>query len=459
MTKTKRPKQKKWTKSSWRGFPAKQQPIWPDPRVAQEVLKKISHLPALVFAGESRALKRDLSEAAEGRAFVLQAGECSEDFVRCHGPYIHDLLRVILQMSVIITYAGEKKVVKIGRMAGQYAKPRSSDDERVGRLVIPSYRGDMVNSPEPTLSARTPDPQRMLEGYYRATATLNLVRAFTKGGYASLDQVHSWSEVSLKAFPENPRYEELVRGIKKAIRFMDAIGIKNSNPQLNEVSLYTSHEALLLEYEEALTRVDTTTGDWYDTSANMLWIGDRTRQPDGAHVEFMRGICNPIGVKIGPDHRIPEIKRLAEVLNPRNEPGRLTFITRLGAEKIKALLPPLLREMKREGFKIVWVCDPMHGNTYVNRQGRKTRRYQDILREIVQFWKIHEAEGTSPGGVHLELTGEDVTECTGGTKRLHDRDLKINYQTNCDPRLNAEQAVEIAFELATIINPSGRGVG
>ncbi|HRS98042.1 MAG TPA: 3-deoxy-7-phosphoheptulonate synthase class II, partial [Smithella sp.] len=337
--------------------------------------------------------------------------------------------------------------------------PRSSDDERVGRLVIPSYRGDMVNSPEPTLSARTPDPQRMLEGYYRATATLNLVRAFTKGGYASLDQVHSWSEVSLKAFPENPRYEELVRGIKKAIRFMDAIGIKNGNPQLNEVSLYTSHEALLLEYEEALTRVDTTTGDWYDTSANMLWIGDRTRQPDGAHVEFMRGICNPIGVKIGPDHRIPEIKRLAEVLNPRNEAGRLTFITRLGAEKIKALLPPLLREMKREGFKIVWVCDPMHGNTYVNRQGRKTRRYQDILREIVQFWKIHEAEGTSPGGVHLELTGENVTECTGGTKRLHDRDLKLNYQTNCDPRLNAEQAVEIAFELAAIINPRRRDTG
>jgi len=449
-------KQNSWKKSSWRAFPAKQQPLWPDRHAAEEVLKKISHLPALVFAGESRSLKQELAEVLDGRAFVLQAGECSEDFSRCHGPYIHNLLKVILQMSVIITYAGEKKVVKIGRLAGQYAKPRSMDTEKVGDRIVSSYRGDMINSPEPTPEARVPDPKRMLEAYYRATATLNLVRAFTKGGYASLDQVHSWSEVSLKAFSKNARYEELVRGIKKAIRFMDAIGIKNSNPQLNEVSLYTSHEALLLEYEEALTRIDTTTGDWYDTSANMLWIGDRTRQPDGAHVEFMRGICNPIGVKIGPQYSIRDIKKIVQRLNPHNEAGRLTFITRLGAEKIKSLLPPLLREMKQEGFKIVWICDPMHGNTYVNRQGQKTRKYQDILKEIVHFWEIHRAEGTLAGGVHLELTGEDVTECTGGTRRLHERDLKINYQTNCDPRLNAEQAVELAFELATIIHAGAR---
>lgn len=446
-------KHNKWTRSSWRSFPAKQQPVWPEPDVARETLKKISHLPALVFAGESRSLKRNLAEVLEGKAFVLQAGECSEEFSRCHGPYIHNLLKVVLQMSVIITYAGEKKVVKIGRMAGQYAKPRSMDTEKIGRKSIPSYRGDMVNSSEPRLESRIPDPTRMLEGYYRATATLNLVRAFTKGGYASLDQVHSWSEVSLKAFAKNPRYEELVEGIKKAIRFMDAIGIKNSNPQLNEVSLYTSHEALLLEYEEALTRIDTTTGEWYDTSANMLWIGDRTRQPDGAHAEFARGICNPIGVKIGPEYSILDIKRVAELLNPQNEAGRLTFITRLGAEKIKSLLPPLLREMKKEGFKIVWVCDPMHGNTYINRQGRKTRKYQDILKEIVHFWQIHQAEGTIAGGVHLELTGDNVTECIGGSRQLSEKDLLENYLTNCDPRLNAEQAVELAFELAAILHP------
>lgn len=446
-------KKNKWTKSSWRSFPARQQPLWPDSRVCEDTLKKLSQMPALVFAGESRSLKQDLAEVLKGKAFVLQAGECSEDFSSCHGPYIHNLLKVILQMSAIITYAGERKVVKIGRMAGQYAKPRSSDTEKVGKLIIPSYRGDMINSPEPTVEARIPDPRKILEGYFRATATLNLIRAFTTGGYASLDQVHAWSEVSLKAFPANPKYEELVRGIKKAIGFMDAIGIKNSNPQLDQVSLYTSHEALLLEYEEALTRIDTTTGDWYDTSANMLWIGDRTRQPDGAHVEFMRGVCNPVGVKIGPGYVIDDIKRITTQLNPDNEPGRLTMITRLGAEKINFLLPPLLREMKKEGFNIVWICDPMHGNTYINRRSQKTRKYKDILKEIVNFWKIHQAEGTIAGGVHLELTGDNVTECTGGSRHLHDGDLRLNYQTNCDPRLNAEQAVELAFELASIINP------
>jgi len=442
-----------WTKFSWRSFPAQQQPLWPDAHACEDTLKKLSKLPALVFAGESRSLKQQLAEVLEGKAFVLQAGECSEDFSRCHGPCIHDLLKVILQMSIILTYAGEKRVIKIGRIAGQYAKPRSSDTETIGGLVIPSYRGDMVNSPEPTLEARKPDPCRILEGYFRATATLNLVRAFTRGGYAALDQAHAWSEASSKAFPTNRKYEELVKGIKKAINFMNAIGIDSSAPQLNQVTLYTSHEALLLEYEEAMTRIDTTTGDWYDTSANMLWIGDRTRQPDGAHVEFLRGVCNPLGVKIGPDHDIDDIKRLVQRLNPDNEPGRLTLISRFGCEKINVFLPHLLREIKREGFKIVWCCDPMHGNTYTNERSQKTRKYEDILKETSNFWRIHEAEGTVAGGVHLELTGDNVTECTGGSRWLLDGDLQLNYQTNCDPRLNAEQAVEVAFELATILNP------
>lgn len=442
-----------WTKSGWRAFPTRQQPAWPDAALCGEVLATLSRLPALVFAGESRSLKRSLAEVIEGNAFVLQAGDCSEEFSRCHGPSIHDLLKVILQMSVILTYAGERKVVKIGRIAGQYAKPRSSDNETVDGRTIPVYRGDMVNGSDPTLEARLPDPRRMLEGYFRATATLNLVRAFVGGGYAALDQVHSWSEASCRVFPSSPRYEELVKGIKKAIRFMSAIGIDSHSPQLEQVALYTSHEALLLEYEESLARVDTTTGEWYDTSANMLWIGDRTRQSNGAHIEFLRGIHNPVGIKIGPDYDVDDIKRVVEQLNPDNEPGRLTMITRFGATKIHAFLPPLLREMKRGGFKIVWLCDPMHGNTYRNDGGQKTRRYEDIVREIRSFWQIQREEGSVAGGVHLELTGDAVTECTGGRRQLKDSDLISNYRTTCDPRLNAEQAVELAFEIAEIINP------
>lgn len=442
-----------WTRTGWRSFPAQQQPVWPDAQACEDTLKQIAHLPALVFAGESRSLKQDLAEVLKGNAFVLQAGDCAEDFSRCHGPSIHNLLKVILQMSIIMTYAGEKKVVKIGRIAGQYAKPRSSDIETFGSLTIPSYRGDMVNSPETTWEARVPDPARMLEGYFRATATLNLVRAFTRGGYAALDQVHAWSEASFSNFPPNPKYEELVKGIKKAIDFMSAIGIDRNSPQFDQVTLYTSHEALLLGYEEAMTRIDTTTGNWYDTSANMLWIGNRTRQVDGAHVEFLRGIHNPLGVKIGPDYDTDDIKKLVEKLNPDNEPGRLSLITRFGAGKVQACLPMLIREMKREGFRIVWICDPMHGNTYTNRFSQKTRKYEDILNEISSFWQIHRSEGTIAGGVHLELTGDAVTECTGGNQCLQDKDLQLNYQTNCDPRLNAVQAVELAFEIAAFLNP------
>ncbi|SEM05646.1 3-deoxy-D-arabinoheptulosonate-7-phosphate synthase [Syntrophus gentianae] len=440
-----------WTKSGWRAFPARQQPVWPDAAVRDETLGELSKLPPLVFAGESRTLRGQLAEAAEGRAFVLQCGDCSEDFSRCTGPDIRELLKVILQMSVILTYAGEKRVIKIGRFAGQYAKPRSSDTEMVNGEEIPSYRGDMVNSPDPTREARTPDPRRMLEGYYRASATLNLVRAFTRGGYAALDSVQSWHRQSLNLLPASQKYEELARQIRKTISFMTAIGFDTNTPQLNQATLYTSHEALLLDYEEALTRQDSTTGDWYDCSAHMLWIGDRTRQLDGAHVEFLRGVHNPLGVKIGPDYDIDDIKRLVIKLNPVNEPGRLTLITRFGTERIETCLPPLVRELGREGFKVIWSCDPMHGNTYQNDFGQKTRNFDDILNEIRTFYRISSAEGSNAGGVHLELTGESVTECTGGSRQLLDHDLRLNYQTNCDPRLNAEQSVELAFELAELL--------
>jgi len=441
-----------WSKYSWRTFPAMQQPRWPDLGNCDEILNTLSQLPPLVFAGESLTLRQQLAEAVEGKAFVLQCGDCAEDFSRCTGADIRELLKVILQMSLIITYAGEKRVIKIGRISGQYAKPRSSDTEMVDGREIPSYRGDMVNSPEPTLSARVPNPDRMLEGYYRAAATLNLVRAFTRGGYAALDHVKEWQRVSLDALPAGQKYEQLVSGIKKTLSFMSAIGIDTHSPQMNQVTLYTSHEALLLDYEEALTRRDTTSGDWYDCSAHMLWIGDRTRQLNGAHVEFLRGVQNPIGMKIGPNHDIDDIKRIVEKLNPDNTPGRLTLITRFGATKIASYLPRLIREMKSEGYSLLWICDPMHGNTYQNKYSQKSRKFGDILKEIHKFHRIHKAEGTIAGGVHLELTGDNVTECTGGSRRLRDEHLYLNYLTNCDPRLNAEQAVELAFEIAEMLH-------
>ncbi|MCM0084314.1 3-deoxy-7-phosphoheptulonate synthase class II [Geomonas sp. Red32] len=447
----------KWTKNSWRKFPAMQQPVWPAGSALEDSLKPLSQLPPLVFAGECNTLKEQLAEAVEGRAFVLQCGDCAEDFSRCTGPDIRELLKVILQMSVVLAYAGEKRVVKIGRIAGQYAKPRSSDTEVVNGVEIASYRGDMVNSPEANAEARMPDPRRMLEGYYRAAATLNLVRSFTLGGYASLDRVQAWHRASLDALPAGQKYEELVRQIWKTMNFMNAIGLDpKHNPQLNQTTLYTSHEALLLDYEEALTRMDSTSGGWYDCSAHMLWIGDRTRQLDGAHVEFLRGVKNPLGMKVGPSHNADEIKRIIERLNPENEAGRLTLITRFGADRIDSYLPQLLREIKITGHKVVWTCDPMHGNTYQNEYGQKSRKFEDILREIHSFYEIHEAEGTVPGGVHLELTGDHVTECTGGSRQLLDKHLHLNYQTNCDPRLNAEQSVELAFELAEMLTPPAR---
>ena len=445
--------QSEWTKSSWRSFEARQQPAWPDDTAYFETLNTLSELPPLVFAGESRTLKEQLAEAAAGKAFVLQCGDCAEDFSRCNGSAIREILKVILQMSVVLAYAGEKRVIKIGRIAGQYAKPRSSDTESVNGLEMPSYRGDMVNSPEPTLEARTPDPRRMLEGYFRAAATLNLTRAFTRGGFAALDKVRDWHSESLRTLPASQKYDQIAKQISKTINFLAAIGLDAANPSLNQVTLYTSHEALLLGYEEALTRKDSTTGEWYDCSAHMLWIGDRTRQVNGSHVEFLRGVRNPIGLKIGPNYEIDDIKKIITKLNPYNEPGRLTLITRFGAEKIKTILPKLLREIQSEGCSVVWCCDPMHGNTYQSDYGQKTRNFSDILDEIRNFFQIHRAEGTIPGGVHLELTGDNVTECTGGSRQLLDLNLQENYQSNCDPRLNAEQSVELAFELSEMLNP------
>lgn len=445
--------EQQWTKAGWRSYEARQQPIWRDNSVYEETLNTLVQLPPLVFAGESRTLREQLAEAGEGKAFVLQCGDCAEDFSKCNGESIREILKVILQMSVILAYAGEKRVIKIGRIAGQYAKPRSSDMEVINGQEIPSYRGDMVNSPEPTLEARIPDPRRMLDGYFRAAATLNLTRAFTRGGFAALDRVRAWHRESLKTLPASQKYEQLAQQISKTINFMTAIGLDTNNPSLNQVTLYTSHEALLLGYEEALTRKDSTTGEWYDCSAHMLWIGDRTRQVDGAHVEFLRGVRNPIGFKIGPNYSINDIKKIILKLNPDNEAGRLTLITRFGTDKVSAYLPPLIREIEREGFRVVWSCDPMHGNTYQSEFGQKTRNFDDILGEIRNFFMIHRAEGTIPGGVHLELTGDNVTECTGGSRQLLDHHLQQNYQTNCDPRLNAEQSIELAFELAEMLHP------
>ncbi|MEJ2032484.1 MAG: 3-deoxy-7-phosphoheptulonate synthase class II [Deltaproteobacteria bacterium] len=440
-----------WTKSSWRQHPVSQQPQWPDQKEYGKVLGEIALLPPLVFAGEIRAVKELLGKAAVGKAFLLQGGDCAEDFARCTAPAIRETLKVILQMAVILTYAGGKPVIKMGRMAGQYAKPRSSDTEKVGGREILSYRGDMVNSPEPAEEARRPDPQRLLKGYFLAASTMNLMRAFTRGGYAALYRVHAWNNEFVKNSPQGQSYEKLARQIDQALNFMEVIGIDTNVPQLNQANFYTSHEALLLGYEEALTRQDSTTGQWYDCSAHMIWIGDRTRQLDGAHVEFCRGILNPIGMKIGPKHDLDEIKRLVARLNPDNEPGRLTLITRFGAKKIGEFLPPLIRAIKEEGYKVLWSCDPMHGNTYTVESGHKTRNFDEILREIRGFFEVHWAEGTVPGGVHFELTGDNVTECTGGGRNILDQHLVRNYQTTCDPRLNAEQSLEAAFQIAEMI--------
>lgn len=443
--------QPNWTKSSWKKCTALQQPNWPDLDAVEKVLSDLSVLPPLVFAGEIRSLKQLLAKAVTGETFLLQGGDCSENFSHVTAPNIRETLKVLLQMAVVLTYAGGKPVIKVGRIAGQFAKPRSSDTEVFDGIELPSYRGDMVNQAEFTKDARTPNPKFMLKGYNMAAATLNLLRAFTRGGYGSLQRVQAWNQEFVAQSPMGRSYDRLAKQISQAIRFMETIGISAETPQINQTQLFTSHEALLLPYEEALTRQDSITGDWYDCSAHLLWIGERTRQIDGAHVEFLRGVHNPIGVKLGPTYDLDDVRRLVDILNPDNEPGRMTFITRFGMGKIEKALPPLLREMKREGFNIVWSCDPMHANTYTAKSGHKTRNFNDILSEITCFFETHWSEGTVPGGVHFEMTGNNVTECTGGAHNIVDEELASNYLTSCDPRLNAEQSLEVAFQIADMI--------
>jgi 3-deoxy-7-phosphoheptulonate synthase len=442
----------RWAPDGWRNRPAKQLPEYPDPAALAQVERQLATFPPLVFAGEARSLKQALGRVAARKAFLLQGGDCAESFAEHGADNIRDFFRVFLQMAVVLTYAAASPVVKVGRIAGEFAKPRSAPTEKRDGKELPSYRGDIINDIEFTAAARTPDPHRQLEAYRQSAATLNLLRAFAQGGYANLGSVHQWMLGSIKDSPQSRRYLELANRISEALGFMRACGLDlESHPELRTTDFYTSHEALLLPYEQALTRVDSTSGDWYCTSGHLLWIGDRTRQPDGAHVEFGRGIKNPLGMKCGPSLKPGELIRLIDILNPENEPGRLTLICRFGAEKVGEHLPALLRAVEREGRIVVWSCDPMHGNTVISASGYKTRPFDLILQEVRSFFAVHAAEGTYAGGVHLEMTGQDVTECTGGARAITDAELNDRYHTFCDPRLNAEQSIDIAFLLAELL--------
>src|ERR1700746_1596939 len=441
-----------WTLDSWRKKPVAQLPTYPHPEALSQVEQQLATFPPLVFAGEARSLKRALARVAAGDAFLLQGGDCAESFAEHGADNIRDFFRVFLQMAVVLTYAGAVPVVKIGRIAGQFAKPRSSPTETIDGVALPSYRGDIVNDIAFTPEARIPDPQRQLMAYRQSAATLNLLRAFATGGFANLGSVHQWMLGFLKDSPQSRRYKELADRISDALNFMRACGLDlESHPELRATDIYTSHEALLLGYEQAFTRVDSTTGDWYATSGHMIWVGDRTRQLDHAHVEYFRGIKNPIGLKGGPSLKGDELIRLIDVLNPDNEPGRLTLIGRFGADKAGDHLPALVRAVKREGRVVVWSCDPMHGNTITSTSGYKTRPFDRILSEVKNFFAVHAAEGTYAGGVHLEMTGNDVTECTGGAGAITDEDLNDRYHTACYPRLNAEQSIDLAFLLADLL--------
>ncbi len=439
----------KWTPAAWRDKPAEQMPEYPDPAALAEVEATLADYPPLVFAGEARALKAQLARVAEGRAFLLQGGDCAESFAEFGPDNIRDTFKVILQMTVVLMYGAACPVVKVGRLAGQFAKPRSSPTETVDGVELPSYRGDIINAIEFSAEARRPDPARMIRAYNQSAATLNLLRAFALGGFADLHKVHRWTQDFVADSPAGERYQELADRITEALAFMAACGLTpDAVPQMREASFFTSHEALLLPYEEALTRRDSLTGDWYDCSAHMLWIGDRTRQPDGAHVAFLAGVRNPIGLKCGPSLDPDELLRLIDILNPANEPGRLTLIARMGADRVESGLPPLVRAVAREGRAVVWACDPMHGNTVKSSNGYKTRAFDRVLLEVRRFFAVHQAEGTYPGGVHFEMTGQDVTECIGGARAISEADLADRYHTHCDPRLNAEQALELAFLIA-----------
>ena len=438
-----------WGPDSWRRRPVRQMPAYPDAAKLAEVEARLGRYPPLVFAGEARRLRAALAQAVDGHAFVLQGGDCAESFTDFTANMIRDTFRVLLQMAVVLTFGARVPVVKLGRMAGQFAKPRSSDTETVAGVSLPSYRGDMINGPDFNETARVPDPTRMETGYFQSAGTLNLLRAFASGGYADLHQVHRWNLDFAAKSPLADRYQDLASRIDETLGFMAACGMTSATtPQIRETEFYTSHEALLLPYEQALTRVDSTTGDWYACSAHFLWIGDRTRQPDGAHVEFLRGVRNPIGIKVGPTTSTEDLLRLIETLNPDAVPGRITLISRMGAERVAAKLPELIRAVRRAGAPVVWLCDPMHGNTISTAAKLKTRSFDAILAEVRGFFDVHAAEGTFAGGVHVEMTGQNVTECVGGAHRLTEADLADRYETFCDPRLNAGQSLELAFLLA-----------
>ncbi len=438
-----------WSPDSWRSKPIIQVPAYPDPAALREVERRLATFPPLVFAGEARDLKKGLAQVAAGDGFLLQGGDCAESFAEHGADNIRDFFRVFLQMAVVLTYAASLPVVKVGRIAGQFAKPRSSDVEKKGDVVLPSYRGDIINSADFTAQARTPDPSRQLEAYRQSAATLNLVRAFAMGGFADLERVHQWTLGFVTDSPQGHRYQEIADRITETIGFMRACGISSANtPQLGSTNFYTSHEALLLGYEQAFTRLDSTSGEYYGTSGHMLWIGDRTRQPDHAHVEFCRGIRNPIGIKCGPSLEPQTLLKLLDSLNPADEPGRITLICRFGADDIEGLLPKLIRAVETEGRTVVWSCDPMHGNTITAGSGYKTRPFDRILDEVDTFFAVHRAEGTHAGGVHVEMTGQNVTECTGGAGAISEADLSDRYHTHCDPRLNADQSLELAFLIA-----------
>jgi 3-deoxy-7-phosphoheptulonate synthase len=438
-----------WNPSTWREKPVLQQPTYPNQQELDRVLKELKNYPPLVFAGEARTLKSQLADVSEGKAFLLQGGDCAESFSEFHSNNIRDTFKVLLQMSVVMTYAGGLPVVKVGRLGGQFAKPRSSDTETFGDVTLDSYRGDIINGVEFNSKARIPDPERMIHAYNQSAATLNLLRAFASGGLADLHQVHKWNLAFTNQSEITEKYEKLAEDIGKSLQFMEACGINSKTYRtLRETDFFTSHEALLLPYEEAFTRKDSLTDEWYNTAAHMVWIGDRTRQLDGAHIEYMKGIKNPIGIKAGPSMDPEDLVKLCKTLNPLNEAGRMNVIVRMGANKVGDNMPALIRAVEREGLKVVWSCDPMHGNTIKSSNNFKTRPVDAILTEMKQFFQVHKAEGTFAGGVHLEMTGKNVTECIGGSIVVTEEDLSSRYHTHCDPRLNADQSLELAFLIA-----------
>ncbi|HUA94402.1 MAG TPA: 3-deoxy-7-phosphoheptulonate synthase class II [Acidimicrobiales bacterium] len=441
-----------WHAASWRQHPARQQPRWPDDEALKRVEAQLAALPPLVVAGEARRLTSALGEVAQGRAFLLQAGDCAESFAEFAADSIRDKLKVVLQMAVALTYAAGVPVVKVGRIAGQFAKPRSSETERIGDAELESFRGHMVNDEPFDTDSRRPDPDRLLTAYHQSAATLNLLRAFAKGGFADLSHVHAWNQQFVASSAEGRRYERIASEIDRALRFMTACGIDLSTESgLHQVDFWTSHEALILNYEEALTRQDSLTGDWVDCSAHLLWVGERTRQLDGAHVEFLSGVINPVAAKIGPSATPEDLVALCDRLDPTSVPGRLTLITRFGAGRVGELLPPLLEAVTASGHPVVWACDPMHANTFTSESGRKTRRFDDILSELAEFFSVHREAGSWPGGVHVELTGDDVTECLGGAEVIEEEHLNRRYTTACDPRLNARQSLDLAFRVAELL--------